>query len=43
MPLNPQVSLQPLEKWEIYFVGTIKRPSKKKGAWYLITMIEYLT
>lgn len=41
--LNPQISLQPFEKWVIDFVGPIKPPGKKTGAWYIITATEYLT
>eukprot|EP00253_Pinus_taeda_P003425 PITA_03425 len=43
LPLNPQVSLQPFEKWEVDFVGPIQPPSKKTGARYIITATEYLT
>ena len=39
LPLNPQVSLQPYEKWVIDFVG----PGKKMGAQYIIIATEYLT
>jgi len=42
MPLNPQMTLQPFEKWAIDFVGPIK-PQGKIGARYIITAIEYLT
>lgn len=31
LPLNPQVSLQPFEKWAIDFVGPIQPPRKKTG------------
>ena len=41
--MNPQVSLQPFEKWAIDFVGLIQPPGKKMGAWYIITTTEYLT
>ena len=42
MPLNPQMTLQPFEKWVINFVGPIQ-PQGKTGARYIITVIEYLT
>ena len=42
MPLNPQMMLQPFEKWAIDFVGPIK-PQGKMGACYIITATEYLT
>lgn len=42
MPLNPQMKLQPFEKWAINFVGPIK-PLGKTSACYIITAMEYLT
>eukprot|EP00253_Pinus_taeda_P011758 PITA_11758 len=42
MSLNPQMTLQPFEKWEIDFVVPIK-PQGKIGAFYIITTTEYLT
>ncbi len=42
MPLNPQMTLQPFEKWEIDFLGPI-HPQVKTGARYIITVTEYLT
>eukprot|EP00253_Pinus_taeda_P028372 PITA_28372 len=42
MPLNPQMTLQPSEKWTINFVGPIK-PQGKTGVRYIITATEYLT
>jgi len=42
MPLNPQMRLQPFEKWAIDFLRPIK-PQGKMGAQYIITVIEYLT
>lgn len=43
LPLNPQLSLQPFEKWVIDFVGPIQPPGKKTSAWYIITATKYLT
>ena len=43
MPLVPQVTLQPSDKWAIDFVGPINPPAKKSGARYIITAIDYLT
>jgi transposase InsO family protein len=43
MPLRPQVTLHAFEKWAIDFVGPINPPSKRTGARYNITMMEYLT
>eukprot|EP00253_Pinus_taeda_P009643 PITA_09643 len=43
MPLIPQVTLQPFEKWAIDFVGQIQPPVKKMSTWYIITTTEYLT
>ena len=42
MPLNPQMMLQPFEKWAIDFVGPIQ-PQGKTGVRYIITTMEYLT
>eukprot|EP00253_Pinus_taeda_P036177 PITA_36177 len=42
MPLLPQITLQPIEKWVINFVGPIE-PQGKMGTCYIITAIEYLT
>jgi len=42
MPLNPQITLQPFEKWAIDFVGLIQ-PQGKTSARYIITATEYLT
>lgn len=43
LPLNPQMTLQPFEKWAIDFVGPIQPQGKKTRARYIITAIEYLT
>jgi len=42
MPLNPQMTLQPFEKWEIDCVGPIQ-PQGKTEARYIITSTKYLT
>eukprot|EP00253_Pinus_taeda_P007839 PITA_07839 len=42
LPLNPQMTLQPFEKWAIDFVGPIQ-PQGKTGVGYIITVTEYLT
>eukprot|EP00253_Pinus_taeda_P008480 PITA_08480 len=42
MPHNPQMTLQPFEKWAIDFVGPLK-PQGKIGARYIITATKYLT
>jgi len=42
MPLNPQMTLQPFEKWAIDFVGPIQ-PQGKTRARYIITATKYLT
>jgi len=43
LPLNPQISLQPFEKWAIGFIGPIQPLGKKTSAHYIIIMMEYLT
>jgi len=42
MLLNPQMTLQPFEKWAIDFIGPIT-PQGKMGVHYIITAIEFLT
>ena len=42
MPLNPQMTLKPFEKWAIDFVGPIQAQGKT-CARYIITTTEYLT
>lgn len=41
--LNPQISLQVFDKWDIDFIGPIQPSGKKMGAQYIITATEYLT
>lgn len=43
MPLNPQVSLHPFEKWAIDFVGPIHPPRKKIDTHHIITETKHLT
>jgi len=43
MPLVPQVTLRPFEKWAIDFVGPINHTAKKSGARFIITTTKYLT
>ena len=43
MPLVPQVTLQPFDKWAVDFVGPINTPGKRTGARYIITATDYLT
>eukprot|EP00253_Pinus_taeda_P017976 PITA_17976 len=41
MPLQPQVTFEPFEKWGMDFVGPINPPSKQRS--YIIMCIDYLT
>jgi hypothetical protein len=43
MPLHPQVTLQVFDKWAINFVGQIHPPTRRSGARYIITAMEYLS
>eukprot|EP00253_Pinus_taeda_P033749 PITA_33749 len=41
MPLQPQVTFEPFEKWGMDFVGPINPPSKQRS--YIIVCTDYLT
>jgi len=41
MPLQPQVTFKPFEKWGMDFVGPINPPSKQQS--YIIVCTDYLT
>lgn len=41
IPIQPQVTFEPFEKWGMDFVGPISPPSKKKQ--YIIVCTDYLT
>ena len=41
MPLQPQVHLEPFEKWALDFVGPINPPSK--GKTYILVCTDYVT
>eukprot|EP00253_Pinus_taeda_P018173 PITA_18173 len=41
MPLQPQVTFEPFEKWVMNFVGPINPPSKQRS--YIIVCTDYLT
>lgn len=41
MPLQPQIVLEPFEKWSIDFVGPLNLPSHQKA--YILVCIDYVT
>jgi len=41
MPLQPQVTFEPFEKWGMDFIGPIDPPSRQKN--YIIVCTDYLT
>eukprot|EP00253_Pinus_taeda_P009033 PITA_09033 len=41
MPLNPQVTLEPFEKWALDFVGPINPPSNQRV--YILVCMDYMT
>ncbi len=41
IPLQPQVTFEPFDKWGMEFIGPIDPPSKKKQ--YIIVCTDYLT
>ena len=41
MPLHPQVALDPFDKWDMEFFGSIDPPSRQRK--YIIVCIDYLT
>jgi hypothetical protein len=41
MPLHPQVSLEPFEKWGMNFIGPIDTPSRNKN--HILVCTDYLT
>ena len=43
MSLVPQIKFHPFDKWDVDFVGPINPPTKRTGAWYIITKTDYLT
>eukprot|EP00253_Pinus_taeda_P035613 PITA_35613 len=40
-PLQPQVLIEPFEKWALYFIGPINPPSKQKK--YILVCTDYVT
>lgn len=41
MPLQPQVLIEPFEKWALDFIGPINPPSKQKK--YILVCTDYVT
>jgi transposase InsO family protein len=41
MPLNPQIVLEPFERWALDFVGPINPPSNQKV--YIVVCTDYMT
>jgi len=41
MPFQPQVTLEPFDKWGMDFIGPIDTPSRQKK--YIIVCTDYLT
>ena len=41
MPLQPQVLIDPFERWDLYFVGPITPMSTEKR--YILVCIDYVT
>jgi len=41
MPLNPQVTLEPFERWALDFIGPINPPSNQRV--YILVCIDYMT
>ena len=41
MPLHPQLSIEPFEKWGLDFIGPINPPSKNKE--HILVCIDYVT
>ena len=41
IPIQPQVLVEPFEKWALDFVGPINPPSKQKN--YILGCINYVT
>ena len=42
IPLVPQVTLQPFDKWVVDFMGPINPHGNRTGVRYIITAIDYL-
>ena len=41
IPLQPQVLIEPFERWALNFVGSITLMSRKK--WYILVCTNYVT